>query len=242
MEANVHNSFKRRVVEFLLKNSNNKKIIIALTGKKRSGKTYHGQYLVEKHGFTKLAFADKLKELLKEHFNIELIKPEDIDSLERLNKIKIISKTHSTVDVKKRLIDALSELFDPAIAFNFCNTERADKFIKMIKNIDNTNDLRHIYQYFGSEICRYIDDEIWIKAYDKQIQRIDNNLIVTDDVRFYNEYKCIEKYPHLFVYINNNYVLKDEHISENVEHLKTFADIIINNNYKRSNNYQKVSL
>lgn len=43
----------------------NNMIIIGVTGRKRSGKDTIGKYLVENHGFTRVAFADSLKEACK---------------------------------------------------------------------------------------------------------------------------------------------------------------------------------
>jgi dephospho-CoA kinase len=46
-------------------------IRIALSGKMRSGKDTVADYLVRRHGFTKFAFADKLKELAEELFGMK---------------------------------------------------------------------------------------------------------------------------------------------------------------------------
>lgn len=238
----MYNHFTEKIDEFIKNNKDtNKKLIVGLSGKKRSGKTYFGQYLEQNYGFTRIAFADRLKELLKTHFDLELVKPEDSDCSSKLKKIKELSKAYNNIEIRRKLLDTLTELFDYKIVYNFINTDRAKEFISMIKNIKNTNDLRQIYQYFGSDICRYIDNDIWIKEYDKKVKNCFNNLIVTDDIRFYNEYECIKKYKHLFIYVenkllNNNNNIVDTHISERVEQLKSFADFVVNNNYSKKDN------
>lgn len=66
-------------------NPTNQKIqIIALCGKKRSGKDTIGQYLVDHYGFTRLAFADPLKNACKEIFDFsdEQLDGEDKESLD----------------------------------------------------------------------------------------------------------------------------------------------------------------
>lgn len=44
-------------------------MLILLSGKLKAGKDTVAKYLVEEYGFERFAFADKLKELAKDHFN-----------------------------------------------------------------------------------------------------------------------------------------------------------------------------
>ena len=56
-------------IKIIINNINNyednKKIIIGLLGKKRSGKDTSGNYLIEKYNFVKYAFADPVKEICR---------------------------------------------------------------------------------------------------------------------------------------------------------------------------------
>ena len=49
-------------------------MIIAISGKLQSGKDTIADYLVLKHGFTRIAFADKLKDIAKDLFNWDGVK------------------------------------------------------------------------------------------------------------------------------------------------------------------------
>jgi dephospho-CoA kinase len=49
-------------------------MIIAISGKLQSGKDTIADYLVLKHGFTRIAFADKLKDIARDLFNWDGVK------------------------------------------------------------------------------------------------------------------------------------------------------------------------
>ena len=60
-------------------NATNDITIIGLIGKKRAGKDTFADYLVEKYGFIKLAFADPIKEVASLILNIDYHKIKEID-------------------------------------------------------------------------------------------------------------------------------------------------------------------
>ena len=65
-------------------NATNDITIIGLIGKKRAGKDTFADYLVEKYGFIKLAFADPIKEVASIILNI------DHDKIKEIDKEKIL--------------------------------------------------------------------------------------------------------------------------------------------------------
>ena len=67
---------------------------IAFSGKMQVGKTTSAEYLVQKYGFVKLAFADKLKEIARDLF------PEQFESGEKPRKLL------QDLGIKMREIDA----------------------------------------------------------------------------------------------------------------------------------------
>jgi len=75
---------------------------------------------------------------------------------------------------------------------------------------------REILQIFGTEICRRMfDDEIWVKATFRQIEKDNPELAVITDVRFPNEANAIlKKNGGIFKVIRPDQVSDDEHESE----------------------------
>jgi len=57
-------------IYIMAENNTSNKLIIGVHGFKQSGKDTLGKYLIDHHGFSRLAFADKVKESLKVIFNV----------------------------------------------------------------------------------------------------------------------------------------------------------------------------
>jgi hypothetical protein len=213
------------------------KMIIGLVGKKRSGKSYLAQVLTNKYNLVKIAYADELKEIIKEFFNIELIKQEDLDADKKLNIIINNSKQNNLKYYQTLTIMSLHKIFK-TIEYNDILKSKIDTFANYLINIKNFDDLRKIYQYYGTDLCRYINNNLWIDLLNNNINKIinkQNNGIIIDDIRFENElnniYYISQKHnlKPISIYVEYSKVINnDTHDSEQVDNLKNIVDFIYN--------------
>jgi hypothetical protein len=90
--------------------------------------------------------------------------------------------------------------------------------------------VRKIFQFYATDICRSINEDIWVKKTDEKVKDILNtntyNGVIIDDVRFENEADYIinlgkeNNINSVLIYVTKNNIPNDLHISENVEKLK----------------------
>lgn len=146
-------------------------LLIGVTGRKKSGKDTIGKYLINEHGFVRVAFADSLKKACKEIFGLT-------------NK----------------------QLYDDQIK------EIVDRYWK--------HSPREILQNVGTELfrielpklCKFIDDDIWIRSVDRKIRKLRKRgytKIVVTDVRFDNELDYIKKMKGYTWKVSRPSLLKD---------------------------------
>lgn len=84
---------------------------------------------------------------------------------------------------------------------------------------------RRLVQFIGTEVCRSVDDNIWVK---ELIFRNANSNVIVSDVRFENEAAWVRDNG-VLVHVNRRSINEDMHSSEaGVEYKK--GDYIINNN------------
>ena len=73
---------------------------------------------------------------------------------------------------------------------------------------------REFLQFFGTEICRKIFDNIWAERLIKDVQNESSLLAVVDDVRFENEVENIHKNNGKVIRLTRNPNPEDDHDSE----------------------------
>lgn len=89
---------------------------------------------------------------------------------------------------------------------------------------------RVILQWFGTEGCRYLREDVWIYWLEKTLSEVWNNKRwVIDDCRFPNEQKMLKDRDAIFIKINRPGYEGNGHASE-TEQDKLVADYIIFNN------------
>lgn len=70
-------------------------------------------------------------------------------------------------------------------------------------------------QTLGTEWGRVqINNDLWVMAARKSLERCEDNLIVFDDVRFENEASMIRELGGLIIHIDRGDLVTDEHASE----------------------------
>ena len=88
---------------------------------------------------------------------------------------------------------------------------------------------REFMQFFGSEICRKIYEEIWVSRLIKDVESEGSLLAVIDDCRYPNEAEAIQNAGGKVVRLTrSNY--KDSHQSENAFDKDYEFDAVIDNN------------
>lgn len=140
--------------------------IISFCGRKQSGKTTLSNVCVEKFGYTLINFADGLKYLICELFDI---------TYEYLNDNKEVIKDYN---VNENHIKLLSKRLDISI----------DKISELIPK--KFNSIRHILQFIGTDLIRKYNSNWHIDNIKKQIQP--NKRYCFGDTRFLNEKEMIE--------------------------------------------------
>lgn len=182
------------------------KKIIAFGGRKESGKTELCKICIE-HGFERIYFAQPLKELCSNIFNL---------SIEELNKLKYSEKSILFPNEKLELFSELSGLpYDYT-----CN---------MLKDKVFANS-REIFQYIGTDVIRNYDNDWHANKTKELILNSKSDNICIDDLRFPNEKKILEDLnADLWFIIRPKFDNVSNHLSEKALTWHDFKYIIENN-------------
>ncbi len=184
-------------------------MIVGLSGFARSGKDEAAKVLVEEFGFTRVAFADKLRQMLYE-----------------LNPVTVANFEHHGMD-PIGYNGVVFKLLQPVIDEYGWDGYKESPFSK---------DIRRLLQRLGTEAARKaLWDTIWIDA---AFAGVESDRIVVTDARFYNEFDAVRErggsiwrieragvgpandhaseleaisYPHFAVTIHNDGMLEDYH-------------------------------
>lgn len=176
--------------------------IIGLTGKKRSGKDTVANILSKNYGYQRVAFADKLREILYSHFGVE--EPQDKEG-----EVSFFVK-----DVALRAIAETLEL--PLKAFGDKFIEQMSPWVKNVNRdyIEYEIPYRKLLQVFGTEVCRGIRETVWEEQLKKEVSKFvkygGKDKFVISDVRFDNEAEVAD----LVWEVVGRGVTGDGHISE----------------------------
>jgi hypothetical protein len=155
-------------------------VIIGISGRARSGKDTAAEVMIKKFGFKRISFADPLKEICSQVFNIPLNYFHDND------------KKDSPFPVPVLVTEAHLEILASTLANAGC-----------IVTKDHVNELnskglglsfvspRNMLQTVGTDLCRNIfGNSVWVNIFKNNIGKADGNFIVTD-IRFLNERDAI---------------------------------------------------
>ena len=140
-------------------------IVVGLTGYKGAGKDAVADILVEKYGFTKMAFATPIKAMLR---RLDPIIGHDLYA----GCCAECSDSPEVTEV--RMSDALKFGFDD----------------ESLKHSPWAEEVRDLWQRFGTEVMRQEDDDYWIQAAWRAIPAEAVRVVFTD-VRFENEAEWI---------------------------------------------------
>lgn len=146
----------------------------------------------------------------------------------------------------KHLIHKLNKSGFPSIHISFASELKKDldPFLKEKLNISSFTDItsekdiiRPLLVCWGTDICRKIDSDYWIKKVEKQIKSSINNkiIVVITDVRYENEVKWIKENGGFIIHLSrmgqkpSNFQerLNDPIVKRQADHIikwKTFTD------------------
>lgn len=166
-------------------------MIIGLTGKKGSGKDTAGSYLVEKYGFIRISFAEKLKQSAAACFGIN---PDEWEKWKNDPSMEVLIQRNLNSEV------GLAKL-------------RGEKPPLDLPHKRIT--VRQFLQNYGTEAHREIfGDDFWIWQALKEIDSRQNNYVITD-CRFDNEAEHLDRMLNaVIIEIDRGIASDDAHVSE----------------------------
>lgn len=178
--------------------------VIGLLGKKRSGKDTLAGFLTERHGFTRYAFADPLKEAALVADPLIQIHPDESGILRDTPLQARLADYH--------IVERLSDVVD-ALGWEDAKTIR---------------EVRRTLQQFGMGV-RSLDLDFWVRATMTRVGEIDGPVVVTD-VRFPNEADAIEQAGGLLIRVvrpGTGHDFGSDHVSETaLDDRRTHARIL----------------
>jgi hypothetical protein len=196
-------------------------MIIAISGKKLSGKDTAALGLIERHKFVRISFADKLKDICSKVFNIPR---EDLD-----DPIKKEASFTRPILIGHNHIYMLLDILEDDGFFISENSYRAISHEFINKQL---NSLRQLMQVVGTDIIRnYVDNEVWLKYLKKTMDKTNSDNFVIADARLRNEREFLKSLGAILILIKRNgLVSTDTHSSENDLGNESDYDVVIDNN------------
>lgn len=189
-------------------------MIIAVSGKKGSGKSTVANYFLEK-GFELRSFAGPLKTLIAEVFGLPMFLLTDQEAKERHQLSIYIQKEHV-----EKLISLASKLYPIT----------AEQQAKALANIpqDLIQTPRQLLQVVGTDIFRNnIDTEYWLNVFKASLQ---GRNYICDDARFDNELALIKSLGGYVIGLNRPGMFsQDSHASEKID--LSNCDFVVQNKY-----------
>lgn len=156
-------------------------MIIGISGRARSGKDSIANIMIKKFNFKRISFADSLKEISAEAFNIPLSHFHDNDKKD----VAFESPLQVNIDHMQSLVMLLKgagcapsqaqidNLIDEGLTMTFVSP-------------------RDLLQRVGTNLCRnHLGDSVWINIFKDKVRQTEGHCIVTD-VRFINEREAIK--------------------------------------------------
>lgn len=160
-------------------------MLVAVKGPLGCGKTTGAQYLVDKHGFVRVSFADALKVEVADSF-LRYEWPQQV-----ADRFPDFVRVYGDPDGK----------VPPGMPFvpqYFNNDKEKIWWVNQHKVV-----FREILQYWGTEYRRGQDEDYWVKKFAERADFFLHNAtnVVTDDCRFLNEKLAVKNLGGFIVYV-----------------------------------------
>lgn len=180
-------------------------MIIGITGLKRSGKNTIGDYLDTIHGYQQFSFAEKLKRTCCVYLNCAGIPESEREEFKDFLILhKNISKAAGSIGFEAKKYYEFQERFFEVFRPYLIVMEDGYSRYKI--------SYRLILQLFGTEVCRYFDDKVWVKHLCNDIVGLDK--VAITDVRFDDEAKALTDMGATILKVERNGCISDGHASE----------------------------
>lgn len=209
------------------------------------GKDTVGDWLVEQRGFTKLGFADGVREvgtLLFGLSDVELRDPEikkrvmPIDSIIDLDKAAMKMYEWVWSDLNRRKLVSNDDTVDCTRVYLTLKNG-----LYSLLNYHNVT-IRNWLQVIGTECFRTLNPNFWVKYLEMKIKTSGLERIVITDVRFDNEGEMIKRLNGTIIKIERDLAihLVNTHASE--KEMNVSPDYVIVNDGSMDHLYQQISM
>lgn len=191
-------------------------LILGIVGKKRSGKDTLAAHLIAEHGFTRLAFADALKNSMC-----------DLNPWVRIEH------------------DETGLIYGPGNVAGTAYLPLTEVITRVgWEKAKEIREVRRLLQSHGVAMRDHVDPDLWVNVVHVKADKVDGPVVITD-VRFPNEIEAVEHAGGYTVRVKRPQTeTNDQHVSETIldgvytdffilndtdttEHLHTVADDII---------------
>lgn len=190
--------------------------VVGIAGRKRSGKDTVALILEEEYGFKRLALANPLKECLSTFLGVS----------EPIDKESLVSFSVSQEDLRE--MSHLLRLEAPLFIERFREHMR-----EWCGQNCYTLPYRKLIQTVGTDICRALDEQVWIRRTMYEITMNKKyggrNKFVVSDIRFDNEAEFIHNLLGSVWCVTSTRGKDDTHSSEKGVDKKYISCIIANN-------------
>ena len=228
--------------------------IVAFAGAKQSGKTTSVNFLhgheMKSHGFIKKFFVDEGGRLV---VNAKYLDDNDKE-FESMGVFDVFQDSQSFVDYASstfwpfvrayNFADPLKRmcmgLFGLTREQCYGTDEEKNSLTEILwddvshdgqrgSDRDGYMTAREFMQFFGTNICRKIKNDIWVSLCINQIKEENPNLALIGDCRFKNEIDIVHEAGGKVIYFTRNSESSDGHDSEKASEYKEHYDCIIDN-------------
>lgn len=157
------------------------------------GKDLACSYLVENHGFTRIAFADSLKSLCAEVFGISYDKLYDSSKKAAPFRTPIFYTQHKHHEV----LSALSDLIGQDVTSLFSDSGFVGQAMRTP---------REVLQFIGTDVAQWVDSSIWVRCAERKAKQYTD--VCFSDVRFKTEAEAVLKMGGACVLLERGTALK----------------------------------
>lgn len=177
--------------------------ILGIMGKKRSGKDTFAERLVDAHGFTRIGFADALKNVALDIDPVVPVEPDETGIIYGPSELGRIGRSQHL-----RLSEVVS-----AVGW---------------EDAKRVREVRRLLQNLGVAVREHADDGLWVATALRKALVVDGPVVITD-VRFGNEVTAIRDAGGKLVRIHRpGLESTDTHVSETaVDHI--VPDVFVRN-------------
>lgn len=186
--------------------------LLSFRGSVGAGKTFASKHLVDNHGFTKVSFADALKE---EVFSMlwtgmhEGLTAYQSYIKELGRDLRLIGGWELT-DKGEQVLPRSDSDF-PGFDLYYVSTEEKLKWVN-----DHKGALRELLRFHGTEYRRGQDENYWLKQWEIKVRQLlsEGKNVVVDDARFENELFLIKSLGGIHIFLDSRSEVREARLEK----------------------------